>query len=347
MDDKAMTIIERAKSSGALVFVNQENFQSGIELYKTEATVIKAKPEEFHKLNGKYMPNKAVTDRIGEATGIQFIASEVRTETRDDAIAGKRTVFVGTAQGKVRMPDGSWRTSTSEEYEFDPVLRALLDKNVEYITDTNKGLYAKAALEYTKVGRQRAATGARLRVIRQLTGMPHSFELADISKPMVFTRIVQNTAHILDTKEGRLMATAQALGADVSSLLFGKNAQIQQMPVESEQNINTDVNEDDLKPADVYTEDITPSDMEALAAQADPAPSAEESDQKKEFEELTIKLEELLAAHTEKLNVNLPSGMNPYALAKSELDDFSATVQSRKDMIERTKKFLIACKVAV
>src|SRR5574343_194879 len=126
-NDNALAIIERAKSQNALVFVNQENFNSGVELYKTEATVIQAKQEEFHNLQGKFMPNRAVTDRIGEAAGVQFVAGDVRAETRDDEIAGKRTVFVATAQGKVRMPDGSWRLSTPEEYEFDPTLRAMLD----------------------------------------------------------------------------------------------------------------------------------------------------------------------------------------------------------------------------
>lgn len=347
-NENALAIINKAKAQNALVFVNQENFQSGVELYKTEATVIQSKPEEFHNLQGKFMPNRSVTDRIGEAAGVQFVAGDVRAETRDDEIAGKRTVFVATAQGKVRMPDGSWRLSTPEEYEFDPTLRAMLDKKIDYITDSNRGVFARTALEYTKVARQRAATGARLRVIRQLTGMPVSFSADDIKKPMVFTRIVQNTAHILDTKEGRLMATAQALGTDISALLFGKNAPV--APAIAEEPETASSGEPELRNAgssdasESYDNESTPADTATLAQQASSigtTPSAEE------FQQLTIELEEMLLAYKDKLNVNLPSGVNPFNLAQAELGDFNAGIESRKSMIDRTKKFLIACKVAV
>jgi hypothetical protein len=72
-----------------------------------------------------------------------------------------------------------------------------------------------------KFGRQRAATGARLRVIRQLTGMPTAFEKAKIGqgKAIVFSRIVQNTDYILATPEGRMMAIAMATGA--TQMLYG------------------------------------------------------------------------------------------------------------------------------
>jgi len=178
------------------------------------------------------MPNKSATDKIGEAAGVNFIdaACAVTTETRDDPVCGKKGVFVAQAQGQVRMPDGSWRKSTVEAYEFDPVLRAMLDCNADELTEetgrtykTRKGVpLGRAILEYIKVGRQRAATGARLRVIRQITGMPCSFNKADIGRPMKFVRIAQDTSYILQTPEGRAMATAQALGFDAAALFGAK-----------------------------------------------------------------------------------------------------------------------------
>jgi hypothetical protein len=213
-DNKALVIIDQQRTAGALVFA-APNLECP-PLYKAEATVIQARPDEFHNMKGKYMPNKAVVDRIGDAAGVDFIDRNcgVTTELREDDM-GKRTVFVGTAQGRVRLPDGSWRTSTVEEYEFDPYLRANIDASSPNAKQSEK----QYRLDYMKVGRQRASTGARLRVVRQLTGMPVTFSQAETLKPLVFSRIVQNTDYILGTKEGRIMAIAAATG--VASALYG------------------------------------------------------------------------------------------------------------------------------
>ncbi len=358
-NENALAIIERAQQNGALVFVNRDNLESRTKLYRTEVTQIKAKPEEFHKVNGKFMPNKAVTDRIGEANGIQFIDKNCYVETQiRPAIAGlpERSVYVGYAQGKVRMPDGNWRESTVENYEFDPTLRAVEDapnkkdygKPAGYdpFDSANKSKLNRDILAYIKPAMARAATGARLRVIRQLSGMPETFTAEEINRPLAFARIVQNTEYILETPEGRTMATAKALDMDVSSLLFGKKTEHAQA-LEANPRINSsDIPSDDaLKPADTSDfEDSTSPDTTSLAQQASSAgttPSAEG------FQQLTIELEEMLLAYKDKLNVNLPSGVNPFNLAQAELNDFNAGIESRKSMIDRTKKFLIACKVAV
>lgn len=339
-NENALAIIQKAREGGALVFVNQDNFQSGVELYKTEATVIRANPDEFHKIDTKFMPSRPVTDRIGEAAGVEFVSGDVRAETRDDATAGKRTVFIGTAQGKVRMPDGHWRMSAVEEYEFDPVLRAMLDKRVDYITETNRGVFARAAMEYTKAARQRAATGARLRVIRQLTGMPTAFSADDIKKPMVFTRIVQDTSHILDTKEGRTLATMQALGITAESL-YGKRQPIEEERVEQMPSVASE-SDDNFKPADTSGfDDTVPADTASLAAQANPAGSKSPEDQ--EFENLSVSLEALIESNKEVINRETRTG-NPYKLAKEELDSFAATIESRKAMITKITNFLEALK---
>lgn len=219
---KAIAIIDKARSSGALAFVGQ-GFGDVVPLYKPDVTLLAVTPKDFHNIQGKLCARKETVDKIGDAAGIDYIAAQcgVRTEIREDDELGKRTIYIGYAQGRVRLPDGTWRASTVEEYEFDPVLRARLDK--------------KDKLEYMKAARQRASTGARLRVVRQLTGMPTAFEAKDLGegKDLVFGRIVQNTDYILSTPEGRAMAIAQAVGV-TGQLFGGRNApaQIPAAPIE-------------------------------------------------------------------------------------------------------------------
>ncbi len=214
--ENAISLIKKARDGGALIFAPQ-NLECP-ELYKAEVTEIKARPDEFHDMKGKFMPNRSVTDRISEAAGIDFIAEKCRVapeirEEMPEFDLPRRTVFIGYAQGRMRLPDGSWRNSTVSEYEFDPMLRAVKE---------GKGAKSREALEYSTFARQRASTGARLGVIRQLTGLPVSFTREEVAKPLVFSRIVQNTDFILGTKEGRMMAIAAATG--VAGLLYGRQA---------------------------------------------------------------------------------------------------------------------------
>lgn len=353
MNETALAIIDRAQKGGALVFVNRDNLESRTKLYRTEITQIQAKQDEFHKVNGKYMPNKSVTDRIGEANGIQFVAKNCYVETQiRPACAGleERCVYVGYAQGKVRMPDGNWRESTVENYEFDPTLRAAEDapnkkdygKPAGYdpFDPANKSKFNRDILAYVKPAMARAATGARLRVIRQLSGMPETFTADEITRPLAFARIVQNTEYILETPEGRTMATAKALDMDVSSLLFGKKQEAE-APAAIGQTASvrvpmSDIAESDLKPADTSGFDSEPAaDTASLAAQAAGGKTADDQ----EFEDLTVSLEALLESNKDVLNRETRTG-NPYKLAKDELDSFAATNESRKAMTAKITKFL-------
>jgi hypothetical protein len=209
MKQTALAIIEDARTRGALMYVPQ-NIETP-PLYKLEASVIEVEPKDFHEIEGKLVPRKEICDRIGDAAGVDFIAAQcgVRTETHDDEF-GKRTVYIGFAQGRIRLSDGSWRASSVEEYEFDPTLRAKAEGGGE-----------RKVLAYVKVARQRASTGARMRVIRQLVGMPTAFEKTAIGNGagLTFSRIVQNTDYILQTPEGKMMAIAMATGA--ASSLYG------------------------------------------------------------------------------------------------------------------------------
>lgn len=338
----ALAIVKAAKDKGALVFANMENLETQVELYRTEVTQITFTEKDFHTISGKKMPNKAATDRIGEACGIQFIqkACRVTTETHDDELCGgKHTIYRAEAQGRTRNPDGSWRESTVDEYEFDPVLRAMLDKNVTEINSQTKPMVAKAILEYTKVARQRAATGARLRVIRQLTGMPAAFETAEALKPMVFTRVVQNTSYILGTPEGRLMANAQALGVDMSSMFGGRKMLDESPAAHQETDYSTMRSANETPP-----ENIASAMAAEAAASNEPEfpdePTGPGSEKEDLLTEKGILIEQIMNSYKDALDVVSKNGKNPYKMAQEELDNPNATVESRDSMINRLYEWL-------
>ncbi|MBO4507298.1 MAG: hypothetical protein J5747_01510 [Spirochaetaceae bacterium] len=364
---KALAVIDREEQKGALSFVTREDFMGVTPLYKPEVTVIQLRlPQkqwdndaDVYEISGKYMPKREIVDRIGEATGLVFLRDGCRTwsELREDDIAGKRTVYVSEQQAKKRMSDGSFRTSSVNVYEFDPVLRAMVDYNVTELNAQTKmqknrtgKTLAQTILEYTKVARQRAETGARLRVIRELTNMPTAFSKEDAAKPLVFGRIAQNTNYILQTPEGRAMASAQALGVDVASLFGGRKLP---QPEETSAQSVTENGPETALPATTAEiseyEDVPGQNAEfSCDAPEEPqnaAPAAEQDadDSKPDsFEILTQALEEWVESYKDILNVKLASGMNPYTLARDELDsnNFNASVESRKAMIQRIKDFL-------
>lgn len=366
----AVALIDKYKAAGALAYVTREDCMSVTPLYKPEVTVIQLRlPQkqwdndaDVYEISGKYMPKREIVDRIGEATGLVFLRDGCRTwsELREDDIAGKRTVYISEQQAKKRMSDGSFRTSSVQAYEFDPVLRAMVDYNVIELNAQTKmqknksgKTLAQTILEYTKVARQRAETGARLRVIRELTNMPTAFSKADAAHPLVFGRIAQNTDYILQTPEGRAMASAQALGIDVASLFGGRKLPAQEaeapapaipssMPAAALPESTAVYEEVPPDTADAeFSGQPEPQDVASLAEQAAGAgtPSGEN-----EFDVLTQSLEQWAEAYKEVLDVVCSNGANPYKLAKEELDanNFNASVESRKAMIQRIKDFLRA-----
>lgn len=366
----AIALIDKYKADGALTYVSREDCMAVTPLYKPEVTIIQLRlPQkqwdndaDVYEISGKYMPKREIVDRIGEATGLVFIREGCRTwtETREDDIAGKRTVYLSEQQAKKRMSDGSFRTSSVQAYEFDPVLRAMVDYSVTELNAQTKQqknrsgkTLAQTILEFTKVARQRAETGARLRVIRELTNMPTAFSKADAAKPLVFGRFAQNTDYILQTQEGRAMASAQALGIDVASLFGGRRLPAEAQTAEAESASATalpgepqaalpcstaDYQETGAGDAPDFPPASEPAPHADTAALAEQAAGAGES----EFDALTQSLEEWVKTYKDRLNVTFKSGMNPYNIAMAELDanNFNATVETRKAMIQRIKDFL-------
>jgi len=214
MDTKALAVIQEHEKNQDLVFVRPEDLQTQ-RMFVPQLTVLHATPDDFHNISGQMMPKSYYTDRIGEAAGVSFIAEHcsVRKEREGE------NVYVGFAQGRRRLPDGTWRTSQVHEYEFDVDVRAqedFLKKPDKYKSDVEK---EKHRLEYKKFARQRAGTGARLKVIRELVGIPTSFKPQQMQKAIVVSRVAVNTDELLADPNLREAAIQQAVG--VQRQLFG------------------------------------------------------------------------------------------------------------------------------
>ena len=208
-NENALQLIQKHKSNKDLVFVAEEDLHTQV-MFIPVVVAIHATPDDFHNISGNLMPKGYQVDRIGEASGISFVAENcgVRKESED--------VYVGYAQGKKRLPDGTWRPSSVCEYEFDVKTRSEED----FLNDSKKRepkykaeIDRKAhILQLKKFARQRAGTGARLKVIRELTGMPISFKPNEIQKAMVFSRVAVNTDMLFADPEMREAAIQLATG---------------------------------------------------------------------------------------------------------------------------------------
>jgi len=355
--ETALAVIENAAKNGSLIFFDKDNGFPSIELYKTEVTLLDInKEKDCFKISGKYMPNRSMVDKIGEASGVTFISGDTKIIVVNDEDAGKHPIYVGTAQGKVRLPDGTWRTSSVAHYEFDPTLRAMQDFKISKLTPETRmkrrtkddgtsygNTLEEAILEYRKMARQRANTGARLRVIRELVAMPISFTEEQIKKPVLLGRIVQNTSYILNTPEGKMMATAQALGVDMSGI-FGGQKMITGTSGHMEGAQSYGADGDDYDGADGEGDtDTTVAEAEKVSDEPDfpedPAEAAA-AKQESEFDRLTQCLIDWQEAYKDVLNVTSGNGKNPLQMIDAELANPDATVETRGGMITRIRTWL-------
>lgn len=210
----ATGLVQKYRGQQDLVFVSDEELRTQA-MFFPEIVAVHAEPGDFHKIGQKFMPKKHIVDRIAEAAGITFL--EQNCGTRTETVEGN-TAWIGFAQGKKRMPDGTWRTSSICEYEFSPVIRAEEDflkdsqktpDKQKYNSETNKKMLV---LTYKKYARARANTGARLRTIHELTGMQTSFEPGQLKRALVYSRVAVNTDLLLADPKTREVALEAALG---------------------------------------------------------------------------------------------------------------------------------------
>lgn len=211
----ATGLVKKYRGQQDLVFVSDEELKTQT-MFFPEIVAVHAEPGDFHKIGQKFMPKKHIVDRIAEAAGITFL--EQNCGTRTESVGGT-TSWIGFAQGKKRMPDGTWRTSSVCEYEFDPTMRAeeeILKNSSKFKDEVSKKL---KVLELKKFARQRANTGARLRTIHELTGMQTSFEAGQLKRALVYSRVAVNTDLLLANPKTREVALEAALG--VTRQIYG------------------------------------------------------------------------------------------------------------------------------
>lgn len=210
--NKALAIIQEHEKNQDLVFVRPEDLNTQ-KFFVPEVTVLHATPDDFHTISGQMMPKGYYTDRIGQAAGVSFVAENCGVKKDGE------NVYVGFAQGKRRLPDGTWRSSAIHEYELDVDSRAkedFLSKPDKYKTAIDK---ERHTLEIKRFARQKAGTGAHLKVIRELVGIPISFKPGQVQKAIVVSRISVNTDELLSTPGMQQAAITQAVGAQTQ--LFG------------------------------------------------------------------------------------------------------------------------------
>jgi len=211
----------------ALSFFRPDALGEVLPLYKIVETRIEATREEFHNISGSFTPGKAVLDRVADASGISYLQDNcgVKIEKIDTPYLGFSDLrYVGFAQGEVTEPDGTKRRSSVCEYEFDVMIRAeeeFLKNNTKYTSEIAKKRYV---LGLMKVARARANTGARSRVVRELTGMPTGFKVNifngnDVT--MHFKKVVANPENKMVLKAGldNMFGSTQAL--------YGKKQELQ------------------------------------------------------------------------------------------------------------------------
>jgi len=221
---RAADALKAFQSFKGLRFGSELDFHTP-PVFTTEVTQLAPlRPDAYHDIpGGGLMPKKPLTNAIGDAVGVVF------TENCGTRKGPGRYEVIGWAQGRKRLPDGTWKTSKVCEYSFDPEVRSELDFNSDKRKEIGKQKYSagldqeKHVLEYRKFATQRASTGAALMVIRDLANIPTAFKPEEIRQPMMFTRIALNTDELLRDPRARGEVVRMAIGA--TREIFGPDAE--------------------------------------------------------------------------------------------------------------------------
>jgi len=228
MENKALAVIERHEKDGALVFMNEGDLQPQT-MFKAVVTKIPVVPTDFHDkpINGEMLPKAHHVQKIADAAGVSL---ETINTVKND------TSWTVTARASRRGPDGL-TTSVTASYDYDWVERA-------------KDGPKKFAL-------QRAETGAHLRAIRKILGLPVAFNRENFQRAVVVCRIVVDTGEMLKAPETRQAALSMATGA--VDTVFGPEKdvtpQIEAPEVDAEVVTETVQDVDDFATFDAEPED--------------------------------------------------------------------------------------------
>ena len=165
-----------------LSFVKPSHLEELSPLLECHIEAVTVCKGEFHELeSGKtYMPRKETLDKFAGAAGVSYNEQAERTWKEGD------TCYVGRSQAMVMGPDGKMIFGDVCEYEFDAEVRTE-EMKLNGKSDYKDGRYtgkrdltdkelASERIQFMKVGRQRANTGARSRGTLSALGMQTGFK---------------------------------------------------------------------------------------------------------------------------------------------------------------------------
>lgn len=201
------------KYPNAKSFVKPSHLEDLSQLLEVHIEAITVRKDEFHEMDGgkAYMPRKETLDKFAAAAGVSYNESAESTRLEGDGC------YVGRSQAMVMGPDGKMILGSACEYEFDVKVRTEEMKLAGKADWSNKDENGrpgrkeyseldlqKELINFRKVGRQRANTGARNRATVSILGMPTGikglFEKKDPENKTVtflFSRIIINAKNEL------------------------------------------------------------------------------------------------------------------------------------------------------
>lgn len=217
--EQAKAFIKRYPN--ALNFVKPSHLEELSPLFEVHIEAITVRKDEFHDLKGSFMPRKETLDKFAQAAGVSF--NQTSETTRKDG----ESCYIGTAQAMVMGPDGKWILGPICEYEFDCEIR-LEEMKLAGKKDWDTGgtreytpkELASELVQFRKVGRQRANTGARNRATLAVLGMQTGFKNLfpkgskdTDSKEFLFSRIIVNAKNemVLNRMLDGIAGPSQAL----------------------------------------------------------------------------------------------------------------------------------------
>lgn len=193
------------KHPNARSFIKPSHLEELSPLLEVQIEAVVVRKDEFHNLAGSFAPKKETLDRFAQAAGINFNTTAETTRKEGDGC------YVGTAQGMVLGPDGKWQMGPVCEYEFDVDVRLEESKlngkpdwenkigNKPGRREMTPNELALERIQFQKVGRQRANTGARSRATLSLLGMQTGFkdlfskdDSDGATRTFLFSRIIVN-----------------------------------------------------------------------------------------------------------------------------------------------------------
>jgi hypothetical protein len=209
--EAAVKFIE--KYPNAKSFVKPSHLEDLSQLLEVHIEAIAVRKDEFHEMDGgkAYMPRKETLDKFAAAAGVSYNEAAESTRLEGDGC------YVGRSQAMVMGPDGKMILGSACEYEFDVKVRTeemKLAGRADWGNKDENGRpgrkdysdldLQKELINFRKVGRQRANTGARNRATVSILGMPTGIKgLFGKSDPdtktvvFLFSRIIINAKNEL------------------------------------------------------------------------------------------------------------------------------------------------------